>query len=255
MRSRFAVAASAVFFALALGVSPASAQGPGGEGLLGLGIHVSALGGPATALADLGTIRSAAGNQAFTTELNPGWAIGGAVEVPVGRSFSVRADARATPGAEMFTESLTCPVGGATSEPQHCAARSQGTLWTATGGVVYETVTTPGTPSAFIHAGVGVKRYDFSTAPTVERLGGEPAYTGECVLGDSVCEVHVDDGFAGEHTDVTGRVGFGVSMSVGGVRLAGELADYVSVFAPADRPGQQELQHELFLTLEVAPRL
>ena len=248
MRSRYAVAASALFFALALGVSPASAQGPAGEGFLGLGIHVSAFGGPATALANLGTTRSVAGDQAFTTELDPGWAVGGAVEVPVGGAFSVRADARAMPGAEMFTESLT-------SEPEHCAARSQGTLWAATGGVVYETVTTRGTPSAFIHAGAGVKRYDFSTAPTVERLGGEPAYTGECVLGDSVCEVHVDDGFAGEHTDVTGRVGFGVSMSVGGVRLAGELADYVSIFAPGDRPGQQELQHELFLTLEVAPRL
>lgn len=255
MRSRFAVAASAVVLGLALGGSPASAQTPDEEGLLGLGIRVSALVGQTTALADLGTTRSAAGEQAFTTELESGWTVGGAVEVPLAGAFSVRADARAIPGAEMFTESLTCPVGGITSEPRHCAARSQGTLWTATGGVVYETVTTPGTPSAFIHAGAGVKRYDFSTMPTVEILGGEAAYTGECVSGDRVCEVHVDEGFAGEHTDVTGRIGFGLSTSVAGVRLAGELADYVSIFAPRNRPGQKELQHELFLIFEVAPRL
>lgn len=254
MTSRHAAAASAVLLALALAPPPTAAQAPDDEGLLGLGIHVAALGGPAGALSELGTTQVSQ-SQAFRSELDPGWAVGGAVEVPVSGAFSLRGDARFMPGAEMLTQSLTCPVGGITSEPDHCAARSQGSLWAATGGVVYRTESTPRMPSAFFHVGAGVKRYDFSTEPEIEGLGGEVLYTGECLTGDRVCEVHVLNGFAGEQTDVTGRLGFGLSMTVGGVRLAGELADYVSVFAPTARPNQRKIQHELFLTFEVAPKL
>lgn len=255
MSSRYAAATSAVLLALALAATPASAQTPYGGGLLGLGIRVSALGGSASALTDLGSTQGPSQSQAFRSELKPGWAVGGAVEVPVTGSISVRGDARFAPGTEMVTQSLTCPVGGFTSEPDHCAARSDGSFWTATGGLVYRTEDAPGLPSAFFHLGAGVKRYDFSTEPAIEGLGGEVVRSGECLTADRVCEVHVLNGFAGEHTDVTGRFGFGLSMSVGGVRLAGELADYVSIFAPTNRPGQEKLQHELFLTLEVAPEL
>lgn len=66
--------------------------------------------------------------------------------------------------------------------------------------------------------------------------------------------MHVGDGYAGEHTDVTGRVGIGLSRDVGGVRLTGELYDYVSIFAPGVT-NDRTLQNELFLTFEVAPGL
>lgn len=254
MTSRHTAAASAVLFALSLAVPRASAQTPDREGLAGLGIRVSALGGPASALTDLGTTQPDQ-SQAFRSDLEPGWAVGGAVEVPLTRAFSVRGDARFAPGSEMLTQSLTCPVGGLTSEPEHCAARSDGSYWTATGGIVYRTEMRPGMPQAFFHAGGGVKRYDFSTEPAMEGLGGDVVYTGECPTGDRVCEVHVRRGFAGEHTDVTGRFGFGLSMGVGGVLLSGELADYVSIFAPANRPGDRTIQHDLFLVLEVAREL
>lgn len=255
MSSRYTAAASAALLAFSLAASPAPAQSPDRGGLLGLGIRASALGGPAGTMADLGTTQGVTQTQAFRTELESGWAVGGALEVPVIGRFSVRGDARAAPGTEMLTQSLTCPVGGLTSEPNHCAARSDGSFWTATGGVVYRTRSPPGMPSAFVHAGAGVKRYDFSTEPTIEGLGGEEVYSGECPTGDRVCEVHVLNGFAGEHTDLTGRLGFGLSTTVGGVRLAGELSDYVSVFAPTNRPSSRKLQHELFLVFEVAPRL
>lgn len=254
MTVRHVAAASAALLALALAAPPTAAQTPDRDGPLGLGIRVSALGGPASSLAHLGTTQSSQA-QAFRSELDPGWAVGGAVEVPLMGAISVRGDARYLPGAEMVTQSLTCPVGGFTSEPEHCGARSQGSFWTATGGLVYRTGSTPGMPAAFFHAGAGVKSYDFSIEPAIEGLGGEVVYTGECLTGDRVCEVHVLNGFAGEQADVTGRFGFGLSMTVGGVHLSGELADYVSVFAPTNRPSQQKLQHELFLTFEVAPRL
>lgn len=255
MSSRCTAAASAVLLALVLASPPAApAQVADRGGLLGLGVRVAAFAGPAGSLADLGNLAGIDRTQAFRTELKTGWAAGGAVEVPVFGAFSLRGDARFAPGAEMLTESLTCPVGGVTSQPDHCAARSDGSFWTATGGLVYRTRTTPGMPSAFFHAGAGVKRYDFSTSPTMEGLGGEELYSGECLTGDRVCDVHVGDGYAGEHTDVTGRVGIGLSLDVGGVRLAGELSDYVSIFAPRVT-NDRTLQHELFLTFEVAPGL
>lgn len=254
MTSRHTAAASAVLLALSVAVPRAPAQTPDREGLLGLGIRVSALGGPASSLTELGTTQPSQ-SQALRSELLLGWSAGGAVEVPVTGVFSVRGDARFAPGSEMLTQSLTCPVGGLTSEPEHCAARSDGTYWTATAGMVYRTEMRPGMPSAFFHAGGGIKRYDFSTEPAIEGLGGDVVYTGECPTGDRVCEVHVLNGFAGEHTDVTGRFGFGLSMAVGGVLLSGELADYMSVFAPANRPSEQKIQHDLFLVLEVAPKL
>lgn len=249
------VVATVVLLLFALGsADSARAQTSGRAGLLGIGVDVSVTGGTMASLAELGSVVGATRSQAFRTELEASPTVGVTVEVPVAGRISVRADGRLSPGAEMVTRSLTCPVGGVTSAPDHCAARSGGDFWMTTGDLVYRTATSPGLPGAFFRVGAGVKRYDVSTTPTIEGLGGEELTSGSCAAGDRVCEVHVDRGFAGEHTDATGVVGFGLSVTTGAVRISGELSDYVSVFAPSNGTSRT-LQHELLLTLELGPKL
>lgn len=254
MRTRWTTTAlcAAIAALLLAPAGPARAQAPGSAGLLGIGVDVSVQGGPVASVADVGTPVGIQGLQGFRVELDPGWAVGGGLELPVSGNFAARGDLMVSPGAELSTGSITCPVGGGTTEPEHCGARSGGSFWAATGGVVYRTEPDPGTPGGFVHVGAGVKRYDFSREPTILGLEGDSLAAGPCAAGDAVCETHLD--FAGGHTDVTGRIGAGLSVRAAGLRLSGEISDFVSIFTPAgDR--ERTVQHEIYFTVRVARRL
>lgn len=250
---QIALAAVLALLAAVATPTPSPAQEGGRDRLLGLGVDVGVNGGALVSLADVGNVLGAGRAQAFRTELETGMGFGGSLTVPLPGRFEARAGARFSPATEMVTQSLTCPVSGLTSRPDHCAARSEGSFWVGTVDALYRTASSPRMPSAFFRLGAGVKSYDFSKRPTMEGLGGESVSRGECATGDRVCEVHVRN-FAGEHTDPTAVLGFGLSISAGPVRLSGELADYVSIFTPA-AAASQALQHEVFLTVGVAPRL
>ncbi|MFB6241163.1 MAG: hypothetical protein ABEJ46_06370, partial [Gemmatimonadota bacterium] len=109
-----------------------------------------------------------------------GLGVGGSLTVPLPGRFELRGGARFAPGVELLTRSLTCPVSGLTSRPDHCAARSEGSFWLGTVDGVYRTEASPGMPEAFLRLGAGVKSYDFSERPTMEGLGGEELSSGEC---------------------------------------------------------------------------
>lgn len=248
-----AVAALLVLLGALASPRPSPAQEQGGERLLGLGVDVQLSAGALSSLAEVGNILGSGRTQAFRSEMQTGWGLGGSLTVPLPGRFALQGGARFAPGVELLTRSLTCPVGGLTSRPDHCAARSEGSFWVGTVDGVYRTEASPGMPEAFFRLGAGVKSYDFSERPAMEGLGGEELSSGQCASGDRVCQVHVRN-FAGQHTDPTAVLGFGLSLSAGPVRLSGELADYVSVFTP-DGNASRKLQHEVFLTIGVAPTL
>lgn len=254
MRSRTtAVAALLVLLAALAYPRPSPAQERGGQRLLGLGVDVQVTAGAVSSLAEIGDIVGSARAQAFRSQMETGLGLGGALTVPLPGPFSLRGGARFAPGVELVTSSLTCPVGGVTSRPDHCAARSEGSFWVGTVDGVYRTEASSGMPEAFVRLGAGVKSYDFSERPVMQGLDGEELSSGDCAGGDRVCQVHVRN-FAGENTDPTAVLGFGLSLPAGPVRLSGELADYVSVFTP-DGNASRKMQHEVFLTIGVAPTL
>lgn len=248
-----AVAAFLVLLAVVAWPRSSAAQATGGERLLGLGVDVGMSAGALSSLAEVGNVLGSGRTQAFRSEMETGWGVGGSLTVPLPGRFEVRGGARFAPGVELVTRSLTCPVGGLTSRPEHCAARSEGSFWVGTVDGIYRTEASPGMPEAFVRLGGGIKSYDFSARPSMEGLGGEELSSGECATGDRVCQVHVRN-FTGEHTDPAVVLGLGLSISAGPVRLSGELADYVSIFTPGGNAAEK-LQHEVFLTVGVAPTL
>lgn len=224
--------------------------------VLDRGIQITGSIGPYVALGKLGNITEQRVPVGETVVEN-GFAIGGNVEVPIPvERLSVRAGLNLVPSAEI--ETLTffgCPLESAFTQYENaCRATSDGTLLTGSTELVYRTEQDFTRPHGVFSIGFGLKRYSFDEEPTMHGLPSDDPVTGPCRSGDRVCEFH--ESFTGSTTDPTLHLGFGLSTSVGGVNLMGEVADYISVFSHESEGRElEELVHDIFLKVSAGVRI
>lgn len=110
-----------------------------------------------------------------------------------------------------------------------CTDCARSTVTTATASLVIRPLPRIAVVQPFVLLGAGVKRYDF----TVEDLEDEGA---QAVLSDE--------------NDLTGHLGLGVELGLGGLSLLVELQDLVNRFDPEG--ADAGFQHDLFLTVGLA---
>lgn len=222
---------------LALGILVAALPAPASAQVSGASLHAKA--GVTGAVGEVG--RNLAGDPSASTEteLDPGYAVGGGLELPVaGSRFAVRGEVMASPDASMVTERFLC--AGTSRDPYSdtCRARSTGTVLTGVADLVYRTDVGSSGPYAYFALGGGFQRLDFSREPSMEEAGGQEVHSGSCRPGDPVCDRHVD-AYAGTRTQAAGRVAAGLGVQLPGVRLFGEVSDVVSVFRERETGGER----------------
>lgn len=239
--------------ALMLLPAPAEAQ------YMDRGVQITAWAGPYGALGILGNATRQLVPIA-ETDLDDGVGVGGSVEVPIPIDrLSVRGDFSMVPSAGMETVSFfSCPLPTAeTSRPEHCRARSDGTLFTGVLDLMYRTEQDFTRPHGIFILGFGLKNYSFGDEITMLSFPDQPpeaTVTGDCASGDFVCNTH--QSFTGSTTDPTLHLGFGLSASVGGVNLMGEVADYVSIYShESEGLVLEEMVHDIFLKFSAGVRV
>lgn len=234
---------TAVFLASAALLSPvagATAQTSGAGVYLG--------GGPAGLLGSLGRNLGATAGESTESEMSTGFVVAGglAAGLPLPR-LSVRGDLRYAPDADVTVERFACAAPADGGQSPSCRARSGGSYLSAGADLVYTTRGLRGGPRGFVALGAGLKRYDFSERPTVESVAGRELYAGSCRPDDLPCRVLVE-GYAEGRAHLAGRIGVGLTIDVGALRMFGEMSDHVSTFREGVG-GTERLQHDLALVV------